>query len=66
MPQLNDLSRSLVALDQDATVIAVIEMSQAWAIEIQPLLRARMMERLQQEGLVPAGSGNLSPEEDPS
>ena len=29
----------------------VIEMSQAWAIEIQPLLRARMMERLQQEGL---------------
>jgi transposase len=26
MPQINDLSRSLVALDQDSTVIAVIEM----------------------------------------
>ena len=33
MPQLNDLSRSLTALDQDSTLIAVIEMSQAsWLI----------------------------------
>jgi transposase len=45
MPQLNDLSRSLVALEQDATVIAVIEMGQSsWlvagivpGIERQPL-----------------------------
>src|SRR6201987_2127615 len=29
MPQPNDLSRSLVALDQNSTIIAVIEMSQA-------------------------------------
>jgi transposase len=29
MPQPNDLSRSLVALKQDTTLIAVIEMSQS-------------------------------------
>src|SRR2546421_4757794 len=33
MPQLNDLSRSLVALDQDTTIIAVVEMSQSsWLV----------------------------------
>ena len=33
MPQLNDLSRSLAALDQDSTLIAVIEMSQSsWLV----------------------------------
>ena len=33
MPQPNDLSRSLVALDQDSTLIAVIEMGQAsWLV----------------------------------
>ncbi len=33
MPQPNDLSRSLVALDQDSTLIAIIEMSQAsWLV----------------------------------
>ena len=33
MPQPNDLSRSLTALDQDSTLIAVIEMSQAsWPV----------------------------------
>ncbi len=33
MPQLNDLSRSLVALEQDATLIAVIEMGQSsWLV----------------------------------
>jgi transposase len=45
MPQPNDLSRSLVALDQDSTIIAVVEMSQSsWlvggvlpGIERQPL-----------------------------
>ena len=44
MPQPNDLSRSLVALDQDNTIITVVEMSQSsWlvggvvpAIERQP------------------------------
>ena len=45
MPKLNDLSRSLVTLEQDATLIAVIEMGQSsWlvagivpAVERQPL-----------------------------
>ena len=33
MPQPNDLSRSLAALDQDNTLIAVIEMSQSsWLV----------------------------------
>src|SRR5207302_1975249 len=33
MPQSNDLSRSLTALDQDSTLIAIIEMSQAsWLV----------------------------------
>ena len=33
MPQLNDLSRSPVALDQDSTIIAVVEMSQSsWLV----------------------------------
>jgi transposase len=33
MPIVNDLSRSLVALDQDSTLIAVIEMSQSsWLV----------------------------------
>ena len=33
MPQQNDLSRSLVALEQDITLIAVIEMSQSsWLV----------------------------------
>src|SRR6185437_4056146 len=33
MPQPNDLSRSLAALDQDSTLLAVIEMSQSsWLV----------------------------------
>jgi len=33
MPQPNDLSRSLIALDQNSTIIAVVEMSQSsWLI----------------------------------
>jgi hypothetical protein len=33
MPQLNDLSRSLVALDQYSTIIAVVELSQSsWLV----------------------------------
>jgi transposase len=33
MRQLNDLSRSLVALDQDSTIIAVVELSQSsWLV----------------------------------
>src|SRR5215471_13117765 len=33
MPQPNDLSRSLVALDEDSTIIAVVELSQSsWLV----------------------------------
>ena len=33
MPQPNDLSRSLVVLDQDSTIIAIVEMSQSsWLV----------------------------------
>ena len=53
MPQLNDLSRSLVILEQDATLIAVIEMSQSsWlvagivpGVERQPLKKLAIDER---------------------
>ena len=38
MPQPNDLSRSLVALDQNSTVIGVVELSQSsWLVaEVLP------------------------------
>jgi transposase len=37
MPQPNDLSRSLVALDQNSTIIAVVELSHSsWLVERQP------------------------------
>ena len=37
MPQPNDLSRSLVALDQNSTIIAVIELSQSsWLVAGNP------------------------------
>lgn len=53
MPQSNDLSRSLAALDQDSTLIAVIEMSQSsWlvgaivpGISRQPLKKLVVAER---------------------
>jgi len=49
MPQLNDLSQSLVFSNQDATLIAVLEMGQAiWlvagigpGVERSPLKKAR-------------------------
>jgi transposase len=48
MPQPNDLSRSPAALDQDSTLIAVIEMSQAsWLIgAIVPGLERRPLKKL--------------------
>jgi hypothetical protein len=36
MPQLNDLSRSLVALDQDSTIIAVVETENSAAKICEP------------------------------
>jgi transposase len=56
MPQPNDLSRSLVALEQDATLIAVIEMSQAsWLVAgIVPGIERQPLKKLttDQEGLL--------------
>jgi len=49
MPQPNDLSRSLVALDQDSTIIAVVELSQSsWLVGgVVPGIRARSWSRTQ-------------------
>jgi transposase len=72
MAQLNDLSRSLVALEQDATLIAVIEMGQSsWlvagivpGIERQPLKKLapdqeellRLLDRWRMEALHSGGT----------
>ena len=56
MPQSNDLSRSLVALEQDATLIAVIEMGQAsWLVAgIVPGVERQPLKKLttDQDGLL--------------
>jgi len=48
MPQVNDLRRSLVALEQDSTVIVVIEMSLAsWLVAgIVPGIERRPLKKL--------------------
>src|SRR6266700_5628599 len=52
MPQPNDLSRSLAALDQDNTLIAVIEMSQAsWLVgAIVPCVERHPLKKLMPDG----------------
>src|SRR6266700_4808069 len=52
MPQPNDLSRSLAALDQDNTLIAVIEMSQAsWLVgAIVPSVERHPLKKLMPDG----------------
>ncbi len=55
MPQSNDLSRSLAALDQDSTLIAVIEMSQSsWLVGgIVPGINRQPVKKLAaQEGVL--------------
>ena len=56
MPQLSDLSRSLVALEQDATLIAVIEMGQSsWLVAgIVPGIERQPLKKLapDQDGLL--------------
>ena len=56
MPQLNDLSRSLAVLEQDSTLIAVIEMSQlSWLVAgIVPGIERQPLKKLttDQEGLL--------------
>src|SRR5215469_2921957 len=49
MPQPNDLSRSLVALDQDSTIIAVVEMSQ-WSWLVAGMLPGILVASLAQRG----------------
>jgi hypothetical protein len=42
MPKLNDLSRSLIALEQDATLIVVIEMGQSsWLVSLPKIQSGR-------------------------
>ena len=52
MPQSNDLSRSLAALDQDSTLIAVIEMSQSsWLVAgIVPGINRQPLKKLAADG----------------
>src|ERR1700756_3580293 len=56
MPQLNDLSRTLVALEQHATLIAVIEMGQSsWLVAgVVPGIERQPLKKLtaDQEGLL--------------
>jgi hypothetical protein len=59
MPQPNDLSRSLVALDQNSTIIAVIEMKQSsWLVGgVLPGIERQPRKKLEQRGR--AGRGCL-------
>jgi transposase len=56
MPQLNDLSRSLVVLEQDTTLIAVIEMGQSsWLVAgVVPEIERQPLKKLtaDQDGLL--------------
>ena len=56
MPQLNDLSRSLAALDENSTLIAMIEMSQSsWLVAANIL----GVERQRVKKLIPDAGGLL-------
>jgi hypothetical protein len=71
MPQPNDLSRSLVALDQNSTIIAVVELSQsswlvAWSVSttlIQPgsEFRLRVLVSLSVASGRPASNEEVQP-----
>jgi hypothetical protein len=63
MPQLNDLSRSLVALEQDATLIAVIEMGQSsWLVAgvVPGIERQPSEEAHGRSGWIAAASASLA------
>ena len=55
MPQPNDLSRSLVALDQNSTIIAVVELSHSsWLVGgIVPGIERQPRKKLEQNGCWP-------------
>ena len=64
MPQPNDLSRSLAILDQNRTVIAVIEMSQSsWLIGgiVPGITAGKVVEMRGLEPLTPAMRTRCSP-----
>jgi hypothetical protein len=52
MPQPNDLSRSLVTLHQNGTIIAVVELSQSsWLVAgMLPGIERRLRNSMNQEG----------------
>src|SRR3954449_4652862 len=52
MPQANDLSRCLLTLEQDSTLIAVVEMSQAsWLVAgIVPAVERQPLKKIEPEG----------------
>ena len=52
MPQPNDLSRSLVALDQNSTIIAVVELSHSsWLVGgVLPGIERQPRKKLEQRG----------------
>src|SRR3954452_10822914 len=61
MPQRNDLSRSLLALDQNSTIIAVIEMSQSnWLVAgVIPDVDGSVRARASQYNLCSRTGGNV-------
>jgi hypothetical protein len=63
MPQPNDLSRPLVALDQNSTIIAVIEMSQSsWMVAgVLPGIERQPRKKLGAEPRTAACSARLHP-----
>ena len=64
MPQPNDLSRSLVALDQNSTIIAVVELSQSsWLVGgVLPGIERQPCKKLSraQNGIVDLSRGGTS------
>ena len=63
MLQLNDLSRSLVALEQDATLIVVIEMGQSsWLVAgVVPGIKRQPLKKLAADpGWTAAASASLA------
>jgi hypothetical protein len=61
-PQPNDLSRSLTALEQDRTLIAVIEMSQSsWLVAgIVPGIERQPLKKLARLSQLTGSSGNFA------
>jgi len=63
MPQPNDLSRSLVALDQNGAIIAVVELSQSsWLVAgVLPSIERQPRKKLEPVSLANFRSGQKAP-----